>query len=50
MAIKKFSSKKEAIAAVKEAADRKRVLIDCIKQGYSAETLEKKGFKLVKFI
>ena len=41
MAIKKFKTKEEALAAMKKATDRKRTLIEYLKKGYSLEELEK---------
>lgn len=49
MPIKKFKSKAEALSAIKEAAERKRTLVEYIKKGYSAEELERLGFKMAKF-
>lgn len=49
MTVKKFSSKEEALVAIKKAADRKYTLIENLKKGYSVEELEKKGFKMAKF-
>lgn len=49
MTVKKFSSKEEALVAIKKAADRKRTLIEYLRKGYSVEELEKKGFKMAKF-
>lgn len=49
MPIKKFNSKTEALSAIKKAAERKRTLIEYLKKGYSAEELERMGFKMAKF-
>lgn len=50
MSIKKFKTKEEAMAAIKQAAKRKRTLLEYIQKGYSAEELEKEGYKMVKFV
>lgn len=49
MTVKKFSSKEEALVAIKKAADRKYTLIEYLKKGYTVEELGKKGFKMAKF-
>ena len=44
MAIKKFKTKEEALAAMKKATDRKRTLIEYLKKGYSLEELERLSY------
>lgn len=50
MSIKRYKTKEEAMTAIKQAANRKHQLIEYLQKGYSAEELEKEGYKMVKFV
>ena len=49
MNIRKFKTREEASVAIQKAAERKRTLMEYLKKGYSAEELERTGFKMAKF-
>lgn len=49
MTVKTFKTRQEALAAIKQAIERKRMLMEYLKKGYSSEELEKMGFKMAKF-